>query len=108
MTNHLSALVDSYRLAIERPPPPGQILVHNQIRGAPAAYKSTRGFRAWWAKPGREFTLCACGWRPDLGQHYRVHRAGPVVRRRGIGISAKTREGSPLASRRFDRAIAKQ
>jgi hypothetical protein len=74
--NHLSTLVDSYQLATKQAPPAGQILVHNQPRGA-----STRGFRAWWAKPGKQFSLCACGWRPDLGEHYRVQRAGPVVRR---------------------------
>jgi hypothetical protein len=44
----------------------GQILVHNQIRSVPEAYEGTRGFRAWWARPGKEFSLCACGWRPDL------------------------------------------
>jgi hypothetical protein len=49
---------------------------------APESYEGTRGFRAWWTKPGREFTPCACGWRPDLGQHYRVQRFGPVVGRR--------------------------
>jgi hypothetical protein len=81
MTNRLSTLVDSYWLAMKRAPPPGQILVHNQIRGA-EAYEGTRSFRAWWAKPGREFTRCACGWRPDLGKHYRVQRAGPAVRPR--------------------------
>jgi hypothetical protein len=60
----------------------GQILVHNKVRGAPGGNARGRGFRAWWAKPGREFTPCACGWRPDLGQHYRVQRTGPVVGRR--------------------------
>jgi hypothetical protein len=45
--NHLSTLVDSYQLATKQAPPAGQILVHNRPRGA-----STRGFRAWWAKPG--------------------------------------------------------
>jgi hypothetical protein len=69
--NHLKRLLDSYRLATERPPPPGLVLIH----GAPP-----RQFRAWWAKPAAEFVLCA--WRPDLGEHYRVHRPGPPVRRR--------------------------
>ena len=82
MTNLLSTLVDSYHLATKQPPPPGQILVHNQIRAAPEAYERTASFRAWWAKPGKEFTRCACGWRPALGEHYRVQRAGSVVRQR--------------------------
>jgi hypothetical protein len=80
--NRLKSLVDSYRLATKRLPPPGQILVHNQIRSAPGNCQGPRSFRAWWATPGEEFVLCDCGWRPDLGQHYRVHRLGPFVRRR--------------------------
>jgi hypothetical protein len=82
MTNRLSTLVDSYQLATKQPPPSGQILVHNQIRSAPEAFEETRGFRAWWAMPGKEFAPCACGWRPDLGEHFRVQRAGPIIRRR--------------------------
>jgi hypothetical protein len=80
--NRLKRLVDSYRLATERPPPPGQILVHNQGKSTRRTFQSTHGFRAWWAEPGAEFILCDCGSRPDLGVHYRVHRAGPLVRRR--------------------------
>jgi hypothetical protein len=41
----------------------------------PAREKS---FRAWWAKPAAEIVPCSCGWRPDLGDHYRVHRPGPT------------------------------
>jgi hypothetical protein len=74
VTNRLGKLLDSYQLATKQPPPPGQILVHdrptNPLRTNPAA----RGFRAWWAEPGAEFVLCDCGWRPDLGEHYRVDR----------------------------------
>jgi hypothetical protein len=80
--NRLKRLVDSYRLATERPPPPGQILVHNQGKSTRRTFQSAHGFRAWWAEPGAEFILCDCGWRPDLGVHYRVHRPGPLVRRR--------------------------
>jgi hypothetical protein len=82
MTNRFSMLVDSYRLATKPPPPAGRILVHNQIRGGPEGNERGRGFRAWWAKPGIEFTRCGCGWRPHLGEHYRVQRAGPLVGRR--------------------------
>jgi hypothetical protein len=81
MTNRLSLLVDSLQLATKQPPPRGQILVHNQIRSAPEGYDGARGFRAWWTKPGREFVICACGWRPDLGVHYRIWRAGAVIPR---------------------------
>jgi hypothetical protein len=68
--NCLKRLVDSYQLATKRPPPAGQILVHNR--------PDPRSFRAWWATPGGEFILCGCGWRPDLGEHYRVHRPDPA------------------------------
>jgi hypothetical protein len=72
-------LIDSYRLATKVSPPTGYILVHN--------HPGSKSFRAWWTKPGEEFVSCDCGWRPDLGEHYRVERAGPLVaRRRRIGI----------------------
>jgi hypothetical protein len=80
-TNHLATLVDSYHLATKQPPPAGQILVHNQIRSTPQAYEGARGFRAWWTRPGRHLSLCACGWRPDLGEHYRIRRVGIVIGR---------------------------
>jgi hypothetical protein len=68
-TNHLSILVDSFQLAVRRAPPAGQILVHNQIRRASGVLEGTHGFRAWWARPGKRFNLCACGWRADFGEH---------------------------------------
>jgi hypothetical protein len=77
-TNRLHTLVESYRLATEQPPPPGQILVHSEIGIVAGSYKGARGFRAWWTTPCRKFVLCDCGWRPDLGTHYRVQR--PVKR----------------------------
>jgi hypothetical protein len=79
-TNRLATLLDSYRLATRQPPPPGHVLVHNQIDAAREHEGSPR-FRVWWARPASEFILCACGWRPDLGNHYRIHRPGPLVRR---------------------------
>jgi hypothetical protein len=68
--NRLKGLVDSYRLATERPPSPGQILVHNQGTTTLGEFRGTLGFRARWATPGEEFVLCECGWRPGLGEHY--------------------------------------
>jgi hypothetical protein len=64
--NRFANLIDSYRLATKEPPPTGYILVHN--------LPDSRGFRAWWTKPGDELVLCDCGWRRDLGEHYRVQR----------------------------------
>jgi hypothetical protein len=78
-TSRLERLLDSYRLATKRRPPRGQILVHN--RSTPRTDPGTPGFRAWWTKPAIGFVLCDCGWRPDLGRHYRVHRPGSPVRR---------------------------
>jgi hypothetical protein len=78
-TSRFARLLDSYRLATKQPPPPGLVLVHNQLSSpTPAREKS---LRAWWAKPAAEIVPCSCGWRPDLGDHHRVHRPGPVVRR---------------------------
>jgi hypothetical protein len=75
LANRFARLLKSYQLATKQPPPPGCILVHNRIDG------STRGFRGWWTKPAAEFVLCHCGWRPDLGLHYRVQRGGPLIAR---------------------------
>jgi hypothetical protein len=71
--NRFANLIDSYRLATKEPPPAGYILVHN--------LPDSHGFRAWWTKPGDELVLCDCGWRPDLGEHYRVQRPGSSAER---------------------------
>jgi hypothetical protein len=81
--NRLKGLVDSYRLATERPPPPGQILVHNQGTTTLGEFRGTLGFRARWATPGEEF--CECGWRPGLGEHY---QRGGVLRTCAMTINA--------------------
>lgn len=56
--------------------PDGKVLVHNEVyRGITPQHKiGMHGFRAWLTdKPvGRELKRCSCGWRPELGQHYRV------------------------------------
>jgi hypothetical protein len=71
--NRFAKLIDSYRLATEVSPPTGYILVHN--------LPDSRAFRAWWTKRGAEFILRDCGWRPDLGEHYRVQRPGSYAER---------------------------
>jgi hypothetical protein len=77
-TSRFARLLESYRLATKQPPPPGLVLVHNQLSAPTLAHE--KSFRAWWAKPAAEIIHCNCGWRPDLGDHYRVHRPGPIVR----------------------------
>jgi hypothetical protein len=72
MTEPLEKLIERYRLATKQKPPPGQILVHNRVRSTPHTPQGSRGFRAYWTRPGKEFVLCDCGWRPDLGEHYIV------------------------------------
>jgi hypothetical protein len=81
--NHFTRLLKSLQLATKQPPPPGYILVHSQVRSTPGKFRRNLGFRAWWTKPGKEFVPCDCGWRSDLGKHFRVERAGPVIERRG-------------------------
>jgi hypothetical protein len=81
LANRLTRLLDSYHLATQQPPPAGHVLVHNQTSSPALADEPSTHFRAWWAKPATEFVLCKCGWRPDLGEHYRVHRPGPLIRR---------------------------
>jgi hypothetical protein len=81
--NHFERLLESLQLATKQPPPPGYILIHWQVRSTPGKFRQNLGFRARWTKPGKEFAPCDCGWRPDLGQHYRVQRLGPLVERRG-------------------------
>jgi hypothetical protein len=71
--NRFANLIESYRLATKERPPTGYILVRN--------LPDSRGFRAWWTKPGDELVLCDCEWRPDLGKHYRVQRPGSSAKR---------------------------
>jgi hypothetical protein len=71
--NRFAKLIDSYRLATKVSPPTGYILVHN--------LPDSRAFRAWWTKPGTEFVPCDCGWRTNLGKHYRVQRPGSYAER---------------------------
>jgi hypothetical protein len=98
-TSRLERLLDSYRLATKRRPPRGQILVHN--RSTPRTDPGTPGFRAWWTKPATGFVSCDCGWRPDLGRHYRVERPGPLAERRGRpGVHWTGRYPSDRAARR--------
>jgi hypothetical protein len=51
-TSRFARLLESYRLATKQPPPPGLVLVHNQLSGPPL--RQGKSFRAWWAKPAAE------------------------------------------------------
>jgi hypothetical protein len=94
-TNRFAKLVESYHLATKQPPPSGHILVHNTVRRAPQTHQGSRSFRAWWTQPDTELVLCDCGWRPDLGKHYRVER----VRR--FRVSRRGRRPTPQGASRL-------
>jgi hypothetical protein len=53
--------------------PEGWLLAHNNIKHGVAARHGIGGFRVFWLEPKthRHWVVCDCGWRPDLGTHYR-------------------------------------
>jgi len=51
---------------------PGKVLVHNQVLHGPRTGSGVGGFRAWEDEPLAHYFVCSCGWRQDLGTHYRV------------------------------------
>jgi prophage regulatory protein len=59
-----------YLLALPDVIPRGRVLVHNNLR--PTRRLGWRGFRAWLSPPGDQLSVCACGWAPELGQHFIV------------------------------------
>lgn len=52
--------------------PSGLLLVHNHV--VPARRSGTHGFRFWLQPPGTGVIPCHCGWRPEIGDHYRIER----------------------------------
>src|SRR5262249_32158346 len=53
--------------------PEGWLLAHNNIKHGVRTRHGERGFRAFWLDPKTHshWVICDCGWRPDLGTHYR-------------------------------------
>jgi hypothetical protein len=52
--------------------PPGRILAHGHVRPvSPKAKQNVNGFRFFAVDLTSLWTICDCGWRPDLGMHYR-------------------------------------
>jgi hypothetical protein len=66
-SNHLSARSESVTP-----------FAHNDVRHTARTRSGTNGFRAWPvddpAYPAAIYVACNCGWRPELGTHYRVDR----------------------------------
>jgi hypothetical protein len=54
--------------------PPGRVLVHNPVYPVTCKKPGTRGSRLWTQELTGSLEVCGCGWRPELGTHYR-HRA---------------------------------
>ncbi len=50
--------------------PPGRVLVHNNA--PPGELLGPDGFRAWTQPAQHGAVLCACGWAPDAGPHFRI------------------------------------
>jgi hypothetical protein len=56
--------------------PATYLLAHNEVHAIIAnRLNSDAGFKAMWVSPHRvreeRWPRCYCGWRPDLGAHYR-------------------------------------
>jgi hypothetical protein len=52
--------------------PPGKIVAHNvDFGGNVNRTHGDDGFRVWFDDPSDKYGVCTCGWRPDLGTHYR-------------------------------------
>jgi hypothetical protein len=61
------------RTGAAKAPPAGQILAHNAVPPASAQTKQgAKGFRFFAVAPSGLWVVCDCGWRPDLGAHYRA------------------------------------
>jgi hypothetical protein len=46
-------------------------LAHNHIAHTVNMPHGLNGFRRFWIPPEWNWVKCKCGWRPDLGPHYR-------------------------------------
>jgi hypothetical protein len=52
--------------------PRGKIAIHNNIEHHAGQKSEENGFRVWFDDPHVNYVECSCGWRLDLGIHYRV------------------------------------
>jgi|GraSoiStandDraft_1057264.scaffolds.fasta_scaffold654245_1 hypothetical protein len=71
---------DKTRYGIARPGSSNRqgdrVLVHNHVSHTASMEYGRNGFRCWTQIKRANLELCKCGWRPDLGTHYRVKGAG--------------------------------
>jgi hypothetical protein len=52
------------------------VLVHNHVAHTVDMKQGVNGFRARRSPNNARIEPCPCGWRPDLGSHYRVRGMG--------------------------------
>ena len=54
-------------------------LAHNPVQAVHIEQRhGDNGFRVFWLPPtNKDFVKCACGWRPNLGTHYRQKASHP-------------------------------
>jgi hypothetical protein len=65
--------IANFHLITNQPPPAGYVLMHNHVHHTPRTRMGTNGFRAWWVPADDpSLVVCECGWRPDLGVHFKV------------------------------------
>src|SRR5262249_61295017 len=81
--------------------PPDYVLAHNRVAHHDRMPHGMSGFRRFWIPPewiGKSFAKCKCGWRSDLGEHYRNRDASDlcftideVMSWSGVGLAAGDR-----------------
>jgi hypothetical protein len=54
--------------------PVGALIIHNRSGRHRDEMSGQNGFRVWFDDPHENYIRCLCGWRPDLGIHYRVRK----------------------------------
>jgi hypothetical protein len=64
--------------------------VHNRVDHHVGQKSGENGFRVWFDDPHDNYVECSCGWRPDLGEHYRVDRP--------ISFAERVRRGRPRSA----------
>jgi hypothetical protein len=53
--------------------PEGWAQAHNEVLHGKNTVNGVNGFRYFWLKSRKGWSVCRCGWRPDWGVHYCKH-----------------------------------
>lgn len=55
------------------------VIIHNHIHHDADTPHGLNGFRVWRSPHSqRHHAICGCGWRPDLGKHYKMRSPDEV------------------------------